>query len=151
MNLSGNEKDDQIHYRPVYQIQNKERSPRLNKFPHSSSIAWLVTLELKLILEADQRGFTGAVRVATVGFGIKLGLSEDEDVIWVLPQNMPVINAFIAVSTQWRHGPSGQVTGLDYAGVRAALKALRIKTGKVFRGLQVTEAEELEGLAVNKQ
>ncbi len=70
--------------------------------------------------------------------------------IWVLPQNVLIIHAFIAVSTQWHHGPSGQVIGLDYAGVRAALKALRIKTRKVFRGLQIMEAEVLEGLTLNK-
>ncbi len=99
---------------------------------------------------ALREGGEGEAAVDATAFGINLDLSEDRNVIWVLPQNMPVINTFISVSTQWHHGPSGQVIGLDYAGVRAALKALRIKTRKAFRGLQIIEAEILEGLALNK-
>jgi len=50
----------------------------------------------------------------------------------------------MSVQTQWRYGPSGHPTGLDYAGCRAAVRALGLRWNKVFEGLQVMEAEVLE-------
>lgn len=52
--------------------------------------------------------------------------------------------AFAAVQTQWRHGPSGHPTGLDYAACRAAIAAMGIRWRAVFPGLQIMESEALE-------
>jgi len=62
----------------------------------------------------------------------------------VLPQNWDAVRAFMSVQTQWRYGPSGHPTGLDYAGCKAAVRALGLHWKKVFAGLQVMEAEALE-------
>lgn len=46
--------------------------------------------------------------------------AEDYD-LW--PENVPVWAAWLAVQTQWRYaGMAGVPTGLDYAGVHAALQ-----------------------------
>ena len=46
---------------------------------------------------------------------------QDEYVLW--PELVPVWNAWHQVQTQWRDGFNGR-TGLDYTGVRSALKCL---------------------------
>jgi len=50
----------------------------------------------------------------------------------VLPENWDTVMAFTAVQTQWRHGPSGHPTGLDYAACRAAVAAMGLVWKKVF-------------------
>ena len=72
-----------------------------------------------------------------------LSLPPAPEAVWVLPQNWPAVRAFVACATQWRYGPSGHPTGLDYAGCRAAVAALGIKWRKVFEGLRVMEAEAM--------
>ncbi len=79
--------------------------------------------------------------------------TEDFD---VLPENWDTLHAFLAAQTQWRHGPSGRLVGLDYAGVRAAVRGLaadglgaarqggRLRWRRVFNGLRVMEAAVLE-------
>ncbi|MCY4027478.1 MAG: DUF1799 domain-containing protein [Acidobacteria bacterium] len=76
----------------------------------------------------------------------------------VLPENWDTVLAFFAAQTQWRHGPDGRLVGLDYAGVRAAVRGLvadgcgerrqgrRLKWRSVFSGLRVMEAAVLEEL-----
>jgi len=64
----------------------------------------------------------------------------------VLAQNWDAVMAFCAVQTQWRHGPSGHPTGLDYAACRAAVGALGLKWKDVFAGLRTMEAEVLEAI-----
>ncbi len=76
----------------------------------------------------------------------------------VLPENWDTVLAFLAAQTQWRHGPDGRLEGLDYAGVRAAVRGLvadgcgerrrgrRLKWRSVFSGLRVMEAAVLEEL-----
>lgn len=44
-------------------------------------------------------------------FGFKLSDFGDVEV-W--PDNMPAINLFNSIATQWRHGGMGGITGLDY-------------------------------------
>ena len=61
----------------------------------------------------------------------------------VLPQNWPIVRAFMAVQTQWRYATSGHRLGLDYAGCQAAVQALGVGWRQVFAGLQVMEAEVL--------
>lgn len=78
--------------------------------------------------------------------------AENRGGIGVWPENWPVIVAFVAVSTQWRtvwlgglEGGTLMRTGLDYAGVRAALGMLGLKaTPELFGGLQVMERAALE-------
>ena len=55
--------------------------------------------------------------------------------------NWDAARAFLAASTQWRLGPGGELLGLDYAGARAAAKALGLRWRAVFGGLQIMEAE----------
>ena len=76
-------------------------------------------------------------------FGIELALPE-EKTFSVLPQNWDIVMAFMAVQTQWRYAPSGHLTGLDYAAVRVAVKALGLKVKNVFAGLRVMEYEVLK-------
>lgn len=64
----------------------------------------------------------------------------------MLPENWDVVMAFCAVQTQWRHGPSGHPTGLDYAACRAAVGALGLRWKEVFPGLRTMEAETLEAI-----
>ena len=53
------------------------------------------------------------------------------------------MRVFAAAQTQWRYGPTGHLTGLDYAGVRAAARALGVRWPRVFGGVQVMESETL--------
>lgn len=74
----------------------------------------------------------------------------------VLPENWDTLLAFLAAQTQWRHGPSGRLVGLDYAGARAGVRGLmadglgnarqgrRLRWRHVFSGLRVMEAAVLE-------
>lgn len=83
--------------------------------------------------------------------------ADDEfDRIW--PENIPVVEAFLAVATQWRVlacsvggaiGPAGGALAptvpvyisLDYAAVRAGLDAENIAvTPQLWRGLRVMES-----------
>lgn len=65
--------------------------------------------------------------------------------VWLT--NVPVVEAFLVVSTQWRTAlvptEAGLVlrhVGLDYAGARAALSAMRIRvTPHLWNGLAVME------------
>ena len=62
----------------------------------------------------------------------------------LLPVNVPVVSAFLAIGTQWRTaslGMGGLVwIGLDYAGARAALDALQIPvTSWLWKGLVIME------------
>lgn len=67
----------------------------------------------------------------------------------VWPQNWPAVRLFLAMQTQWRRaGMTGVPTGLDYAALPVAARALRLRlTGDVLRRLQVIEAEALAALA----
>jgi hypothetical protein len=42
----------------------------------------------------------------------------DEFLLW--PEHEPALQLFLGVETQFRYGPAGLPTGLDYAGVRAS-------------------------------
>ena len=65
---------------------------------------------------------------------------------YVWPENLPAVNAFIAMLTQWRVGMAG-VTGLDYGVIPAVLRMAGIPRGEwpdVFDGLRIMEAEALQ-------
>ena len=64
----------------------------------------------------------------------------------VWPENLPAVNAFIALSTQWRVGMAG-ATGLDYNVIPAVLRLQSIPRAdwpEVFDGLRIMESEALE-------
>ncbi len=75
----------------------------------------------------------------------------------MLPENWDAVRVFLAAQTQWRTGPAGYV-GLDYAAVRAALRAVRADGGgmerrgrrlrwrRVFAGVGAIEAAVLKEL-----
>lgn len=63
------------------------------------------------------------------------------------PDNVASVGLFLAVETQWRYaGMDGTPTGLDYAGVRAAMR-LRGDAAHRFDDVQVLEREFLNILS----
>ena len=61
----------------------------------------------------------------------------------VIPENWDALQLFLGCHTQWRHGPSGHRTGLDYAGCQAAAAADGVDWRKALNGLRVMEREVL--------
>ena len=59
----------------------------------------------------------------------------------IIQENCDVVRAFAECQTQWRHHHSGYLTGLDYAGCRAAVAGIGLKWRQVFAGLRVMETE----------
>lgn len=85
-------------------------------------------------------------------FGIDPALFADDDVeegVW--PENIPAVDAFLAVTTQWRvlataAGPLGW-SGLDYQGVRAGFDLAGITpTPALWADVQLIEAGALTAL-----
>ena len=66
----------------------------------------------------------------------------------MLPDNWDIVRVFVACSTQWRHGPSGHLTGLDYAGCRAAVAGIGLRWRDVFDGLLQMEVATLNELSI---
>jgi hypothetical protein len=66
--------------------------------------------------------------------------------VYLWPELVPLWQLWGRVQTQWRTGMAG-ATGLDYAGVRAALPLCgvpRRKWRELFTGLQLLESEVLQ-------
>ncbi|MDH0049629.1 DUF1799 domain-containing protein [Comamonas terrigena] len=72
----------------------------------------------------------------------------------VYEENMPVVEAWIGVETQWLYaGMAGVQTGLNYAGVQAWLQIF-IKPGErpaIMRGLQLMERAALDAMNERRQ
>jgi len=71
----------------------------------------------------------------------------------VLPENVPVLDLFQAVQTQWRYGQAGP-TGLDYSGVRshpAFLRVPRKRREELLGGVEVMERAYLNKAAELRQ
>lgn len=65
----------------------------------------------------------------------------------VWPENWDVVQAFMAVQTQWRYVGTRPV-GLDYTAVDAALRLRRTQNrAEIFDGLRVMEYAVLDELA----
>jgi len=64
------------------------------------------------------------------------------------PENLPAVLLYLDCDTQWRYaGLSGAPTGLDYAGVRAAMDLQAIPADQraaLFADLQILERTHLE-------
>ena len=66
--------------------------------------------------------------------------------IW--PDQVPVVNLFSSVLTQWRMGPTGPV-GLDYAGVEATMRMKMVPSkerGAMLDDLRVMERAALAAI-----
>lgn len=66
--------------------------------------------------------------------------------IW--PDQVPVVNLFSSVLTQWRMGPSGPV-GLDYAGVEAVMRMRMVpakERGQMLDDLRIMERAALAAI-----
>ena len=70
-----------------------------------------------------------------------------EDVkVW--PDNVPTLNVFVAMSTQWRVGYNG-ATGLDYAALPVVEDRVGIRAD--FDGLRAMEEAALAQMAENRR
>lgn len=67
----------------------------------------------------------------------------DCQAVAVWPENLPALDLFTAIETQWvRAGMDGTPTGLNYAGVEAAMR-LRGDPPHLFDDIQALEREFL--------
>jgi len=72
--------------------------------------------------------------------------ANDIAAIDVWPDNLPAVNVFVAMATQWRTGMSGPV-GLDYSALPAVLRLTGAPRGtwpQTFEDIRVMEAEALK-------
>lgn len=70
----------------------------------------------------------------------------DAAAVQVWPENLPTVNLFIAMSTQWRIGGVGP-TGLDYGPLAAVMELVEIEAKDrpdAFDGLRIMESEALK-------
>lgn len=70
----------------------------------------------------------------------------DDTAVEVWPENLPAVNTFIAMSTQWRVGAMG-ATGLDYCALPAVLRLIGVPRADwpdAMDGLRIMEAEALK-------
>ncbi|HEY1138773.1 MAG TPA: DUF1799 domain-containing protein [Lysobacter sp.] len=77
-------------------------------------------------------------------FGLTRDDLDDADVE-ILPDNLKAVNAFVAMTTQWRVGASG-VTGLDYTSLPLVFRMQRVPFAEqpdTFESIRVMEAEAL--------
>jgi len=75
----------------------------------------------------------------------RLAGENDDDVFEVWAENDLALRTFFALSTQWRVGPLGDKLGLDYQGVRAAMRMMKIKDqAAMFEDLRVMERAALK-------
>ena len=80
-------------------------------------------------------------------FGLTVEEASGEDVkVW--PDNVPTLNVFVAMSTQWRVGYNG-ATGLDYAALPVVEDRVGIKAD--FDGLRAMEEAALAQMAENRR
>lgn len=69
----------------------------------------------------------------------------DDAAVPIWPDNLPAVNVFVALSTQWRVGMNG-ATGLDYGVVPMVLRLQQIPRPDwpdTFDALRVLEGEAL--------
>lgn len=70
----------------------------------------------------------------------------------VWPDNLPAVNLFISMSTQWRVGMGG-ATGLDYAALPAVMAMLCIEESErpqVFEDLRIMESAAIVAMGKSK-
>jgi hypothetical protein len=69
--------------------------------------------------------------------------ADRSQIIEIWPENLPPFRLFLALSTQWRNGPTGPA-GLDYGVIKttARMEGLAANT-ETFQGVRLCEAEAL--------
>lgn len=70
---------------------------------------------------------------------------EDEEPVEIWPENMPAIQLFCSLSTQWRVGASGP-TGLDYMPLFARMERMKLTEQEhewLFEDIRTLEAQAL--------
>lgn len=60
-----------------------------------------------------------------------------------MPDAWPAVRVFLASQTQWRLGPSGHFSGLDYRAACVAARGVGERWTDVFENLRIMEAEVL--------
>ena len=94
----------------------------------------------KLLVEGGE----DELEADAAAFGIRLpDAAKADDSLLVLPDNWPAVTLFCQCRTQWRYGPSGAPTGLDYASCYRVAKALEIDWQEQFAKLTVLEVETI--------
>jgi hypothetical protein len=68
----------------------------------------------------------------------------------LLPEAEPIVDAWLACGTQWRTWMNVP-TGLDCAGVRAALELRGEADGDIFAGVQICERAALQAIADRRE
>lgn len=63
----------------------------------------------------------------------------------LLPANVPIVEAYLDCITQWHVRDNGARSGMDYAGVRAAIEVMHPQraAAALFAGIQVIERATL--------
>lgn len=93
----------------------------------------------------------GAPQQAIDEWRAQLKQQEEEDVIELPADCRAAVRAFFAVDTQWNNLVVGDrllATGLNYVGVRAALRFLRMPvSAALFADLQLMESAALAAMA----
>lgn len=93
----------------------------------------------------------GAPQEAIDAWAADLAKQEEAETVLFPPDCRSAIAAFLAVDTQWNKLVAGDrllATGLNYAGVRAALRYLRMPLSPaLFADLQLMEGEALLAMA----
>lgn len=80
---------------------------------------------------------------------VELGAAEQDsdEPLGIWPENEAPVRLFLMSATQWRLGPMGFPTGLDYPAVEAAARLGAIGvTPEIFEDLRVMEAEALDAM-----
>lgn len=84
-----------------------------------------------------------------LGIPVQFAGSFEEDEFGIWPENLPAVQVFIALGTQWRVGMSG-ATGLDYSVLPAVFDIHGITDRKkAFSDLQIMENEALKTMREN--
>ncbi|MGH7163696.1 MAG: DUF1799 domain-containing protein [Planctomycetota bacterium] len=66
----------------------------------------------------------------------------------LLPENVEAVRTFVRLGTQWRRGPTGRPTGLDYGAVESVLRFEAVDDqATVFRKIQTLEFAVVEAEA----
>jgi hypothetical protein len=78
--------------------------------------------------------------------------SDLDDAVDIWPDNLPAVNVFIAMSTQWRVGVNG-ATGLDYSVMPAVFRLVGVPRAlwpDTFECLRVMEGEAMRTMGENR-
>lgn len=72
----------------------------------------------------------------------------EEKVFFLLPENEPAWRLWLQVQTQWRVGPAGYPTGMDYSGVVARMGRVSIRRQhRMLDEIQLMEMAALQEFA----